>query len=124
MDKLYFIYRVDCEPLAAKSPACGGPASWAVSERAILRYAEIFRARGLLHGLSFETTPEAGKEHRDLLLALHREGCGLGLQLNVPGFRFPKYKHDLGFYEREEQRQILEEATADFAAAFGFAPKS
>ncbi|MBM4044052.1 MAG: hypothetical protein FJ279_02980 [Planctomycetes bacterium] len=56
MDKLYFIYRVDCEPLAAKSPMCGGPSSWAVSERAILRYAEIFRARGMLHGLSFDVT--------------------------------------------------------------------
>lgn len=122
--KLYFVWAVDCEPLAAKSPACGGPASWEVSARAIARYAEIFRARGMLSGLSYHTTPEAAKAHPDLLLALHREGCGLGIQPNVPGFRYPKYEYDLGRYGRDEQRTILREATADFADTFGFAPQT
>jgi len=123
-EKLFFVYAVDCEPLAAKSPACGGPASWDVSERAITRYAEIFRERGLMRALNFHTTPEAAKAHTTLLLALHREGCDLALQLNVPGFRYPKYKYDLGFYGYDEQRRILEEATKDFADAFGFAPET
>jgi len=122
--QLYFVYAVDCEPLAAKSPMCGGPESWEVSERAILRYAEIFRGRGIMRGLNFHTTPEAGKAHRELLLDLHREGCGLGLQLNVPGFRFPQYELDLGCYSRDEQRKILQEATADFVDTFGFAPET
>ena len=121
---LFLVYAVDCEPLAARSPMCGGPASWEVSEKAILRYAEIFRRRGMMRGLSFHTTPEAGKAHRDLLLALNREGCGLGLQLNVPGFRFPKYKQDLGCYDLDEQRQIIRDATADFAETFGFRPQT
>lgn len=123
-NRLYFLYCVDCEPLMAKSPACGGPSTWGVSEQAITQFAEIFRARGLMQGLSYHTTPEAGKAHRDLLLALQRDGCDIALQLNVPGFRYPKYKHDLGFYDREEQRQILEEATEDFADTFGFAPET
>ena len=122
--KLYFMYAVDCEPLAAKSPACGGPESWEVSEQAITQYAEIFRARDLMGVLNFHTTPEAAKVHRGLLLALHREGCDLGLQLNVPGFRFPKYQYDLGFYDRDEQKQILEEATQDFTDTLGFASET
>ncbi len=122
--KLFFIYSIDCEPLAEKSPACGGPASWDVSARTIERFGEVFRRRGLLSALCFHTTPEAGKAHTDLLLALHREGCGLGIQPNVPGFRYPKYQYDLGFYDRDEQRRILEEATQDFADAFGFSPQS
>ncbi len=119
---LYFVYMVDCEPLAERSPACGGPASWGVSEEAITHYADIFRERGILQGLSFHTTPEAAKAHTDLLSALHREGCDLGLQLNVPGYRYPQYRYDLGQYDREQQRAILEQATADFADTFGFAP--
>jgi len=33
MDRLYFLYAVDCEPLKDKSPACGGPSSWEASEK-------------------------------------------------------------------------------------------
>lgn len=121
---LYFAYMVDCEPLAAKSPACGGPASWDISEKAIKSYAEIFARRDMMSGLSYHTTPEAGAVHRDLLLELHRQGCSLGLQLNVPGFQYPRYEHDLGYYDRDEQEQILTSATDVFAELFGFRPET
>jgi len=121
---LFLVYMVDCEPLAAKSPACGGPASWSVSEKAIRQYAEIFGRNDMLCGLSFHTTPEAGKAHRDQLLDLHGKGCDLGLQLNVPGFDYPKYELDLGYYDREEQEQILRSATDTFTETFGFRPET
>ena len=121
---LHFLYKIDCEPLFAKSPACGGPRSWQASEDAVVRYGEIFRERGMLPGLNFHTTPEAAVAHRDLFLELRREGCDIGLQLNVPGFRYPTYEHDLGLYGREEQLRILQEATADFSDTLGFAPES
>lgn len=123
-EKLYFMFCIDCEPLKEKSPACGGPSTWDVSEKAVARYAEIFRARGMIRALSYHTTPEAGRAHRDLFLSLREEGCDIAMQLNVPGFRYPKYERDLGFYDRDDQRQILQEATADFTDTFGFRPET
>ena len=121
-DTLHFLYRIGSAPLRAKSPACGGPTSWDVSERMVLGFADIFRSRGMIRGLGFHTTPEAAVAHRDLFLELRREGCYIGLQPNVPGFRYPTYEHDLGLYGRDEQLRIIEEATADFSETLGFAP--
>ena len=123
METLYFNCGVDCEPLADRSPACGGPASWDVSERAILTFVEIFEEFGLLRGLGFHSTPEAAKAHSDLLKDLHESrGIEIGLQPNVPGFRFPKYKLDLGYYDKAMQKQIITECLEDFEAALGLRP--
>ena len=43
-NKIYFSYFVDCEPLAAKSPRCGGPASWEVSERTVRAIRQSFES--------------------------------------------------------------------------------
>ncbi|MEA3399723.1 MAG: hypothetical protein U9R79_00625 [Armatimonadota bacterium] len=124
MEKLYFNCGVDCEPLADRSPACGGPSSWAVSQKAILTFVEIFEEYRLLAGLGFHATPEAAKAHPDLLTDLRQSrGIEIGMQPNVPGFRFPAYTLDLGQYDAPMQRRIITEAIEDFQDALGFRPE-
>ncbi len=122
--KLYFQCGIDCEPLADKSPGCGGPASWEISEEVILRWVEIFKDNDLLGGLSFNATPEAAKAHADLFIDLKKQqGIPIEIQPNIPGFRFPTYKLDLGYYDQETQRKIIGEAVEDFQNALGFVPE-
>lgn len=122
-ERLYLQCSVDCEPLAEKSPACGGPVSWEVSAKAIRTFLELFESNGLLGALSFQPTPEAARAHADLFRDLKSRGFEIGMQPNVPGFRFPTYEHDLGCYDREMQRQIIGEAIEDFESALGFRPE-
>jgi hypothetical protein len=119
-NKLYFTYLVDCEPIKEKSPRCGGPASWEVSERTIRNIHKVFAERDLLSALNFNLTPEAAKAHSSLWRAWHNEGMHFGLQPNVPGFRYPKYANDLGEYDEPTQRQIIAECLEDFESAVGF----
>lgn len=118
-NRLFFNVAVDCEPLAAKSPQCGGPASWEVSETTICAIADVARELGMVSGFEFHSTPEAAKEHSSLLNDLCKEGFAMGVQPNVPGFRYPTYDRDLGNYGRDEQREILRLATEDWQAALG-----
>ena len=122
-EKLYLNCGVDCEPLQEKSPMCGGPESWEVSEQTILRFVQLFTENDLLAGLSFHPTPEAAAAHPDLLSDLKGRGIEIGIQPNVPGFRFPTYDLDLGCYDRDAQRKILGEALEDFQDALGFLPE-
>jgi hypothetical protein len=121
-DKLYFSVDVDCEPLRDKSPKCGGPSSWEVSEKTIIKFLEIFEEKNLLAGLVFSPTPEAANAHYNLFKDLKKRGIEIGIQPNVPGFRFPTYKFDLGCYDKETQKRIIKEAIEDFEKALGFSP--
>jgi hypothetical protein len=123
-DKLYFTYFVDCEPLKEKSPRCGGPASWEVSERTVRSIRAVFQSRKLERALTFNLTPEAAKAHAPMWREWHEQGVNLGIQPNVPGFRYPQYACDLGEYDEATQRRIIQEATEDFASAIGFRPTS
>ncbi|HJN16757.1 MAG TPA: hypothetical protein QGH10_14730 [Armatimonadota bacterium] len=119
-NKLYLIGQYDCEPLAAKSPQCGGPQTWQESEQKVLEVAGIYRERGLLGALGFHLTPEAAKAQSDLYKGLHAEGIFMGLQINVPGFRYPTYDRDLGLHSPDEQREIIRLGLEDFEEALGF----
>jgi hypothetical protein len=121
-DEIYFVYFVDCEPLRERSPACGGPASWEVSERTVQGIRETFEAGGLRDALTFNLTPEAARAHAPLMRRWHEDGVHLGIQPNVPGFRYPAYEKDLGQYDEATQRRIIREATEDFEDAIGFRP--
>ncbi len=116
-DRLFLLILVDCEPLAAKSPACGGPSSWKISEKTILRFADFARRHGIVDGVGFHATPEAAKAHSELLTSLASEGFELGIQPNIPGFRYPTYKYDLGQYPKERQMEILTQAKEDWEEA-------
>jgi len=117
---LYLMGTYDCEPLAARSPQCGGPQSWQESEEKVLEITELYRARGLLDALSFHLTPEAAKAQPELYQGLRDKGVYLGIQPNVPGFRYPTYDRDLGLYSPDEQREIIRLAKEDFEEALGF----
>ncbi|MGH2352312.1 MAG: hypothetical protein ACRDJN_11950 [Chloroflexota bacterium] len=118
--RLHFVFKVDCEPLQDRSPACGGPESWAVSERVVRGIRDVFEARGLRRALIFNLTPEAAAAHAPIWRAWRHEGVQFGIQPNVPGFRFPMYAKDLGQYEESAQREIITGASEDFEAALGF----
>ena len=118
--RMYFGYFVDCEPLREKSPGCGGPVSWEVSEQTVRKIREVFRSRDLLSALTINLTPEAAAAHSSMMREWHAEGQNVGIQPNVPGFRYPNYDRDLGLYSEEIQRQIIAEATEDFEKEMGF----
>jgi hypothetical protein len=101
---------------------CGGPETWAESERAIRSIREVFEARGLRGALTFLPTPEAARAHAPLWRAWAADGVGLGIQPNVPGFRFPAYTRDLGQYDEATQRRIIAEAVEDYVDALGIRP--
>jgi hypothetical protein len=122
-NEIYFVYFVDCEPLRERSPMCGGPASWEVSEETVRGIRETFEARGLRDALTFNLTPEAARAHGPMMRHWHEEGVPLGIQPNVPGFRYPTYDRDLGQYDEDTQRRIIAEASADFEDAVGFRPR-
>ena len=117
---LYLMGTYDCEPLAARSPQCGGPQSWQESEEKVLEITDLYRSRGLLDALSFHLTPEAAKGQPDLYKDLRDQGVYIGIQPNVPGFRYPTYDRDLGLYSPDEQREIVRLAKEDFEEALGF----
>ena len=118
--RLHFVFKVDCEPLRDRSPACGGPESWEVSERVVRDIRDVFETRGMRRALIFNLTPEAAAAHAPMWRTWHKEGVQLGIQPNIPGFRYPRYAKDLGEYGEDGQRQIIAEASADFEAALGF----
>jgi len=122
--RLFLSAGFDCEPLAAKSPSCGGPESWEESEKKVLEIAQIYRERGLEAGCSFNLTPEAAKAQPDLYKGLRDEGFYIGLQPNIPGFRYPTYDKKLGKYSADEQREIIRLCKEDFEAAMGFSTTS
>jgi len=122
-ENLYFHIGIDAEPLEETSP-CGGFLTWEESERVIKKWLELFRRRNLVKGAGFYLTPEAAKAHTELFKDLKEEGFEIGIQPNVPAFRYPKYKYDLGYYDEEMQRQIIGEAIEDFYNALGFKPET
>ncbi len=118
--RLYLMGTYDCEPLAAKSPQCGGPQTWQESEEKVLEITEIYRREGLLEALSFHLTPEAARAQAELYKGLHEQGVYMGIQPNIPGFRYPTYDRDLGLYPPAQQREIIRLAKEDFEEAMGF----
>ncbi len=122
--RLFLSAGFDCEPLAARSPQCGGPDTWEESEKKVLEIAQVFRERKLEAGCSFNLTPEAAKAQPDLYKGLREEGFYIGLQPNIPGFRYPTYDRDLGLYSAAQQREIIRLCKEDFEEAMGFSTTS
>jgi hypothetical protein len=91
-----------------------------VSERTVRSIRDVFEAGGLRRALIFNLTPEAARAHAPMWRAWHDEGIQLGIQPNVPGFRYPTYTRDLGQYDEATQRQIVAQASQDFEDALGF----
>ena len=57
---------------------------------------------------------------RVIAKGLRDEGVYMGIQPNVPGFRYPTYDRDLGLHSPDEQREIIRLAKQDFEEALGF----
>jgi hypothetical protein len=121
-DDVLFLYMADFEPLRERSPYCGGPETWAESEALFHVYMDVSRRKGVK--LQLNLTPEAAFAHADLMKSAHREGVALGIQPNVPGFRYPTYTKDLGEYDAPMQRRIIGEALEDFRSTVETEPVS
>lgn len=117
---LYFTFTMDCERLDHEAPGSGGPKDWGVSERAILGMAEVLREKKVKGG--FYPMPEVAKYHRHIFWELAKEGFELGLQFHSTCFRDFRYDKHLGFYNYEDQKQILTLAKSDWADALGRSP--
>jgi len=112
---------MDCERIAAESPP-GGPASWELSERAILGYCERLLERGFRPTLFL--TPECGAQHVSMLQDLAAQGVELGLHVHPQSLGDHRYSRYLGEYAAAQQRQILEQACDTMAEALGQRPRS
>lgn len=126
MTDLYVLMTMDCENArsfmtshgASMSPS--GPPGYSESEASIKGYASI--ANSYRYPLSLFVHPEVAAENRDLLLDLRDQGACLGLHLHPYKFGDGQYRHDLGAYSAEEQRDILEEAISVWKEALGYRP--
>lgn len=118
----YVIFTMDCERIASEAPEGGGPKSWEIGEKAILRFTEILLSKGFKAVLFIQ--PEAAKRYADLLLNLKDKGFELGLHIHPGSFRNLTFKKYLGSYPREEQRNILDLAVSDWTEALGYKPKT
>jgi peptidoglycan/xylan/chitin deacetylase (PgdA/CDA1 family) len=110
-----FVPTMDCEPPKAAISAYAdeksgsGPADYTRSRKSIEGYAELLREYG--YSPTLFVHPQVADRHRDLLLDLQETGACLGLHLH-PYKMDSAYRHDLGFYPAEQQREILTEAVA------------
>jgi hypothetical protein len=121
MEKLYVVFSMDCERIAAESPP-GGPETWDLSERSITAYNELLLAAG------FPTTlfvvPECGERHADMLCELGRRGVDLGMHLHPQSFLGLQYNKYLGEYDAATQHDLIERGVNMLTSAFGSRPTS
>lgn len=98
-----------------------GPADYVESESSIRGYAAVARAWGL--PLTLFAHPEVAEHNRELLLELEAQGACLGLHLHPYKLVGSGYRHDLGAYSADEQRDMLEAAAGRWEAALGKRPR-
>jgi len=124
---LFVLLTMDCETARedvtthAARMSASGPWDYVESARSIRGFA----ARAEAHGfpVTYFVHPEVAVAHRELLLDLQNEGACLGLHLHPYKFGDGRYKHDLGAYTADEQREILRVAVAVWQDALGQVPR-
>lgn len=118
---LHVTFTMDCERIAAESPP-GGPASWALSERAIHGYCEQLLGRGYRPTLF--VVPECARQHAAMLVQLAERGVELGLHVHPQSLADHRYRRCLGEYDAGRQRDIVGLATEMLGQAIGKRPLS
>lgn len=120
MDPLRVLITMDVEPVK-QDPKWTGPEDAQTSERLIRAYRNIARRHGF--PVTFLIHPEAAALHAEMFARFEEEGHCLGLHLHPTKFSSPRYRHELGHYSADEQRQILSLAKAQWSQAIGKEPE-
>lgn len=118
MKPLYGAFTMDCEQLAPQSFA-GGPADWALSERAIRGFARTLQARGFT--ATFFIIPQAAQAQPALYRELQQEGFELGLHVHALDQGWSDF---LGGLAPDQLRQALVQASTLWSDALEQRPRA
>jgi predicted deacetylase len=112
---------MDCERLKSECH-CGGPESWASSEKSIQGFCETLLDAGIPPTLF--VVPETAQQHSQLLCTLAGRGVELGMHLHPQCWQDHRYQKYLGEYDAATQKQLLVEAREMWIAAMGRQPQA
>ncbi|MDO9465024.1 MAG: hypothetical protein Q7J67_06990 [bacterium] len=114
---IFFLFNMDCERIKTESWMNDGCTSWEISEKAIRGMAEVLESKGVIG--EFMPTSDVAKKQKNVFLEMKKRGHGLALQFHADSFRDLKYTKHLGFYNYEEQKEIISLAKQDWEDALG-----
>ena len=114
------IFTLDCQPAELRG-APESPTSWELSARAIDGFATGVLRAG--YEVTLFVTPRCAAQQLPLFIDLAESGAELGL-LVLPQSINDRYKHHLGRYRPDEQRQLIERSLRSFVDILGQRPQS
>jgi len=120
-DILYVNWTMDCEGIQELSQTSGGPADWALSERAMRGYVESLARHG--HRATLFLTPLVAEHQPAIVRDLQALGAEAGMHLHPQTADFGLDRH-LGQFDAEMQERLLREARDRLAGVLGAAPTS
>lgn len=114
---------MDCEPPAKPGAKnASGPRDWDESDRYIKGYDAIAAGHGF--PVSYFLHPEVAETHAGLFHALEADGaCIDGLHLHPWKFDEANFRAHFGGLDKEQQREILTNASAVYARHIGRQPR-
>src|SRR5438094_6064701 len=119
--RLHVLFTMDCPPQGARAEP-PGPQNWDAGARAIDAFCTQLFDAGFAPTLF--VTPEAADAHAPLCDDYAGRGADVGLLIQPPALRGAGYRHYLGAYVGEQQREIVIESVRRFEAALGRRPRS
>lgn len=119
--RLHVAFTMDCRPVA-NGRARDRPPTWELSSRSIEGYANAVLHAGFLPTLFL--SPECADQHGPMLEELADRGAELALLVDPRTMLSTSYKHPLGKFKEDEQRQIIETCTEQVRGALGVRPRS
>lgn len=119
-EAVYVTWTMDCEPIAAEVPT-GGPADWALSERAMRGYVRALADRG--HRATLFAIPRTGEAQAAVLAELRDLGAEIGMHMHPQTADYAVDAH-LGALPAPTQRELLADGRDRLAAALGEPPRA
>jgi hypothetical protein len=119
--RLYVNFNMDCERLKSECH-CGGPESWASSEKSIQGFCETLLDAGIPPTLF--VVPETAQQHSQLFHTLADRGVELGMHLHPQCWQDHQYNKYLGDYDADAQKQLLADARHMWTDALGRQPRA
>jgi len=120
LNDCYVTFTMDCETIGAESPP-GGPADFALAERAVTGYVEALRRRG--QAVTLFPVPRLAEVQADILTDLQAEDCELGMHYH-PQTIDCGYDGYIAELTAAEQEQMLTDGYRRITDALGTPPQS
>lgn len=118
--RLYVTWTMDCEPIGAEV-CTGGPADWALSERAMRGYLGVLADHG--QRVTLFVIPRTGEVQADVLAELREAGAEVGMHMHPQTTDYGVDAH-LGALPADRQRELLESGRDRLASAVGEPPRA